>query len=40
MYVGGESKVLSIGDNVNAITNMEIFIIKLENQIIHQLPNY
>ena len=28
------------GDNINAITNMEIFMIKLENQITHRVPNY
>ena len=40
MYLDGESKVLSIGINVSTITNMKIFIIKLGNQIIHQVPNY
>ena len=40
MFIGDKSKALSIRDNVNAIKNMRIFMIKLRNQIIDQMLNY
>ena len=40
MYLGEESKTLSIEDNISVITNMEIFIIELGKQIVHPVPNY
>ena len=40
MFIGDKSKALSIRDNVNAIKNMRIFMIKLRNQIIYQMLNY
>ena len=40
MYLGGESKVLSIENKVSAITYIETFILKLENRGINQVPNY
>ena len=40
MYLGGESKVLSIKDKVSAIIYVETFIIKLVNQVISQLLNH
>ena len=40
MYLGDESRALSIKDKVSAIVYMETFMIKLRNQIIHQVSNY
>ena len=40
MYLSGESKALLIEDNVSAITNMKILMIKLGNQIMHQVQYY
>ena len=40
MYLGGESKVLSIENKVSAVTYIETFILKLENRGINKVPNY
>ena len=40
MYLSGESRALSIENQVSAITNIETFMIKIENQIINKAPNY
>ena len=40
MYRSDESRALSIENQVSAITNIEIFMIKIENQIINKAPNY
>ena len=40
MYLGWEWKALSIEDNVSAITNIGIFMIKLGNSVIIKEPNY
>ena len=40
MYIGGESRVLSIENKVSAITHVETLILKLENRDINQVSNY
>ena len=40
MYLGSESKVLSIKNKVSALTYIETFMTKIENQIINKAPNY
>ena len=40
MYLGDESKRLSIESKISVITNIEKLMIKLENRVIKKEPNY
>ena len=40
MYLGSKLRALSLEGNVNVVTNIEIFIIKLGNRGVNQAPNY